>query len=56
MNSLRASGPWFVLIVCLLAQPASGQPVTLLAADDFVSDYTFSSNGPAKAGCYRFLS
>jgi hypothetical protein len=29
MNSLRASGPWFVLIACLLAQPATAQSVTL---------------------------
>ena len=42
MSSLRASGPWFVLIVCLLARPASAQPVTLLAADDFVRDWQIS--------------
>ena len=42
MNSLRTSGPWFVLIACLLAQPATAQPVTLLAADDFVRDWQIS--------------
>jgi uncharacterized damage-inducible protein DinB len=42
MNSLRASGPWFVLIACLLAQPATAQSVTLLAADDFVRDWQIS--------------
>jgi len=42
MNRLRTSGPWFVLIACLLAQPATAQPVTLLAADDFVRDWQIS--------------
>jgi uncharacterized damage-inducible protein DinB len=42
MNSLRASGPWFLLLLCLLAQPASAQPVTLLAAADFVRDWQIS--------------
>ena len=42
MNSLRASSPWLVLLVCLLAQPARAQPVTVLAVDDFVKDWQIS--------------
>jgi uncharacterized damage-inducible protein DinB len=32
----------FALLVCLLAQPASAQPVTLLATDAFVRDWQIS--------------
>jgi uncharacterized damage-inducible protein DinB len=32
----------FMLLVCLLAPPALAQPVTLLAADDFVKDWQIS--------------
>jgi uncharacterized damage-inducible protein DinB len=42
MSSRRAGGPWFVLVVCLLAPPASAQPVTLLAPDAFVRDWQIS--------------
>jgi uncharacterized damage-inducible protein DinB len=42
MSSLRASGPWLMLLVCLLAQPASAQPATLLAPDAFVRDWQIS--------------
>ena len=42
MSARRASGPWFALIVCVLAQQANAQPVTLLDADDFARDWQIS--------------
>jgi uncharacterized damage-inducible protein DinB len=41
-SRLVASRLLFALLVCLLAQPASAQPVTLLAADDFARDWQIS--------------
>src|SRR4051794_35115918 len=42
MISLRGSGMWFALLACLLAQPASAQPVTLLPANGFARDWQIS--------------
>jgi uncharacterized damage-inducible protein DinB len=39
---LVASRLPFAVLVCLLAQPATAQPVALLAADDFVTDWQIS--------------
>jgi hypothetical protein len=38
MSSLRVSGPWFALLVCLVARQASAQFVILLPAEDFVRE------------------